>query len=54
MIQSFEMEFANHINGHLAIVDMQNLSGGAEINRIFHERFRYDLLKVIFQYYYYY
>lgn len=46
MVQSFEAEFSQNISGHVADVNTQILSGGAEINRVFHERFRYDLLKV--------
>ncbi|CAH8442908.1 unnamed protein product [Schistosoma turkestanicum] len=48
MVQSFEAEFSQNISGHVADVDTQTLSGGAEINRVFHERFRYDLLKIEF------
>lgn len=48
MVQSFESEFLQNIDGHVASVDIKTLSGGAEINRIFHERFRYDLLKIEF------
>ncbi|CAH8479627.1 unnamed protein product [Heterobilharzia americana] len=48
MVQSFEAEFSQNIDGHVAEVDTQTLSGGAEINRVFHERFRYDLLKIEF------
>ncbi|VDO95530.1 unnamed protein product [Schistosoma curassoni] len=48
MVQSFEAEFSQNISGHVADVNTQILSGGAEINRVFHERFRYDLLKIHF------
>ncbi|CAH8833103.1 unnamed protein product [Trichobilharzia szidati] len=48
MVQSFEAEFSQNIDGHVSEVDTQTLSGGAEINRVFHERFRYDLLKIEF------
>ncbi|CAH8482773.1 unnamed protein product [Schistosoma rodhaini] len=48
MVQSFEAEFSQNISGHVADVNTQILSGGAEINRVFHERFRYDLLKIEF------
>ncbi|VDO86648.1 unnamed protein product [Schistosoma margrebowiei] len=48
MVQSFEAEFSQNISGHAADVNTQILSGGAEINRVFHERFRYDLLKIEF------
>nr|QQY02476.1 dynamin-2 [Cryptocotyle lingua] len=48
MVRSFETEFTNIIDGNLGIVDTQSLSGGAEIGRIFHERFPYDMLKIQF------
>ncbi|KAK4472724.1 hypothetical protein MN116_003950 [Schistosoma mekongi] len=48
MVQSFEAEFSQNIDGHVGDVNTQTLSGGAEINRVFHERFRYDLLKIEF------
>ncbi|TGZ65424.1 hypothetical protein CRM22_005892 [Opisthorchis felineus] len=48
MVRSFETEFTNIIDGNLGNVDTQSLSGGAEIGRIFHERFPYDMLKIQF------
>ncbi|KAF5403761.1 Dynamin GTPase [Paragonimus heterotremus] len=48
MIRSFETEFVGIIDGYAADVDTQCLSGGAEIGRIFHERFPYEMLKIQF------
>ncbi|CAH8569069.1 unnamed protein product [Dicrocoelium dendriticum] len=48
MVRSFETEFIGIIEGHAMEVNTQALSGGAEIGRIFHERFPYDMLKIQF------
>ncbi|VDP80986.1 unnamed protein product [Echinostoma caproni] len=47
-IRSFEGAFTQIIDGYAAEVDTKALSGGAEISRIFHERFPYDMLKIQF------
>ncbi|VDN17995.1 unnamed protein product [Dibothriocephalus latus] len=45
-VQSFEIEFTQSIDGSGAEIDTKTLSGGALINRIFHERFPYALAAV--------
>lgn len=46
-MQAFNAYFEKLIEGTGASVDgTLELSGGAKINRIFHERFPYELLKV--------
>ncbi|KAL3315014.1 Dynamin- GTPase protein [Cichlidogyrus casuarinus] len=42
-VQSFETDFSQAIDGSGAEIDTKTLSGGALINRIFFERFPYDL-----------
>jgi len=46
MIQAFNNSFEQLIEGTGASIDTSELSGGAKINRIFHERFPYELVKV--------
>ena len=47
LIQQFNAAFEKLIEGTGAsIEDTIELSGGARINRIFHERFPYELVKV--------
>ena len=46
MIQGFNDTFEKLIEGTGASVDTAELSGGAKINKIFHERFPYELVKV--------
>ena len=46
MIQGFNDTFEKLIEGTGASVDINELSGGAKINKIFHERFPYELVKV--------
>ena len=46
MIQQFHSDFEKSIEGTGDQIDMMQLSGGARINRIFHERFPYELVKV--------
>ena len=46
MIQGFNDTFEKLIEGTGALVDAAELSGGAKINKIFHERFPYELVKV--------
>ena len=47
MIQGFNDTFEKLIEGTGASVDTAELSGGAKINKIFHERFPYELVKVL-------
>ena len=46
LVQRFGVEFDKQIEGSGQNVNLAELSGGAKINRIFHERFPYDLVKV--------
>lgn len=46
MVQQFTAQFDKLIEGSGAGIDTLELSGGAKINRIFHERFPYELVKV--------
>lgn len=46
MVQQFAVDFEKRIEGSGDQVDTYELSGGAKINRIFHERFPFDLVKV--------
>ncbi|XP_073243660.1 dynamin-1-like [Porites lutea] len=48
MIQQFNSDFEKAIEGSGDQIDTKELSGGAKINRIFHERFPYELVKVEF------
>lgn len=48
MIQQFNADFEKAIEGSGDTIDTKELSGGAKINRIFHERFPYELVKVEF------
>ena len=41
----FGQDLVSRIEG-TGIVDVKELSGGAKINRIFHERFPFELVKV--------
>ncbi|KAF7233509.1 hypothetical protein EG68_09866 [Paragonimus skrjabini miyazakii] len=45
-VQSFENDFHQAIDGGGAEIDTKTLSGGALINRIFHERFPYELAMI--------
>ena len=45
MIQSFGDEFERRIEGGTTVIDTAELSGGARINRVFHERFPFELVK---------
>lgn len=49
MVQQFGVDFEKCIEGSGDQVDTSNLSGGAKINRIFHERFPFELVKVTVQ-----
>ena len=46
LIQQFGTNFDRDIEGSGAHVNTEDLSGGAKINRVFHERFPFDLVKV--------
>ncbi|CAJ1053178.1 dynamin-2 isoform X3 [Xyrichtys novacula] len=47
-VQQFSVDFEKCIEGSGDQVDTSNLSGGAKINRIFHERFPFELVKMEF------
>lgn len=49
MVQQFGVDFEKRIEGSGDQVDTLELSGGARINRIFHERFPFELVKVVWQ-----
>ncbi|XP_035375643.1 SUN domain-containing ossification factor isoform X2 [Electrophorus electricus] len=46
MVQQFAVDFEKRIEGSGDQVDTVELSGGAKINRIFHERFPFELVKM--------
>uniref|UniRef100_A0A667XGC5 Interferon-induced GTP-binding protein Mx n=1 Tax=Myripristis murdjan TaxID=586833 RepID=A0A667XGC5_9TELE len=48
MVQQFGVDFEKCIEGSGDQVDTNELSGGAKINRIFHEHFPYELVKIVF------
>ncbi|XP_074655023.1 dynamin-1-like isoform X4 [Tubulanus polymorphus] len=48
MIQQFGVDFDEKIEGAGTEVNTAELSGGAKINRIFHERFPFELVKMEF------
>uniref|UniRef100_A0A8K9WTP3 Dynamin-2 n=1 Tax=Oncorhynchus mykiss TaxID=8022 RepID=A0A8K9WTP3_ONCMY len=48
MVQQFGVDFEKRIEGSGDQVDTAELSGGARINRIFHERFPFELVKMEF------
>uniref|UniRef100_UPI00358DF209 dynamin-1-like n=1 Tax=Myxine glutinosa TaxID=7769 RepID=UPI00358DF209 len=48
MVQQFAVDFEKRIEGSGDQVDTYELSGGARINRIFHERFPFELVKMEF------
>uniref|UniRef100_A0A673IFS7 Dynamin n=1 Tax=Sinocyclocheilus rhinocerous TaxID=307959 RepID=A0A673IFS7_9TELE len=48
MVQQFAVDFEKCIEGSGDQVDTVELSGGARINRIFHERFPFELVKMEF------
>ncbi|NXK46627.1 DYN2 protein, partial [Chauna torquata] len=48
MVQQFGVDFEKRIEGSGDQVDTLELSGGARINRIFHERFPFELVKMEF------
>ncbi|KPP68830.1 dynamin-3-like [Scleropages formosus] len=47
-VQQFSVDFEKRIEGSGDQVDTVELSGGAKINRIFHERFPFELVKMEF------
>uniref|UniRef100_A0A8C7IFS1 dynamin GTPase n=1 Tax=Oncorhynchus kisutch TaxID=8019 RepID=A0A8C7IFS1_ONCKI len=48
MVQQFSVDFEKRIEGSGDQIDTAELSGGAKINRIFHERFPFELVKMEF------
>ncbi|XP_030635629.1 dynamin-2 isoform X3 [Chanos chanos] len=48
MVQQFGVDFEKRIEGSGDRVDTDKLSGGAKINRIFHERFPFELVRMEF------
>jgi len=46
MINSFASDFHMSIEGSGTNIEMMQLSGGAKINRIFHEKFPFELVKI--------
>ncbi|XP_029775643.1 dynamin-1 isoform X4 [Suricata suricatta] len=48
MVQQFAVDFEKRIEGSGDQIDTYELSGGARINRIFHERFPFELVKMEF------
>uniref|UniRef100_A0A8C2Z4I5 Dynamin-2 n=1 Tax=Cyclopterus lumpus TaxID=8103 RepID=A0A8C2Z4I5_CYCLU len=48
MVQQFGVDFEKCIEGSGDQVDTNELSGGAKINRLFHERFPFELVKIVF------
>ncbi len=46
MITQFGSDFEKSIEGSGSEISTMELSGGAKINRIFHERFPFELVKV--------
>lgn len=53
MVQQFAVDFEKRIEGSGDQVDTLELSGGAKINRIFHERFPFEIVKVCTKYYFF-
>ncbi|XP_069121087.1 dynamin-1-like isoform X3 [Argopecten irradians] len=48
MCQQFNVDFEKSIEGSGSVINTRELSGGAKINRIFHERFPFELVKMEF------
>ena len=47
MIQQLQTDFERNIEGsRSAAINTSELSGGARINRLFHERFPFEIVKV--------
>ncbi|XP_075688140.1 dynamin-3 [Rhinoderma darwinii] len=49
LVQNFVLDFEKRIGGSGHQVDTLELSSGAKINRMFHERFPFELLKIEFE-----
>lgn len=47
MVTTFGQELEKSIEGAGTEISTRELSGGAKINRIFHERFPYELVQVM-------
>lgn len=47
MVTTFGQDLEKSIEGAGSEINTMELSGGAKINRIFHERFPFELVKVI-------
>lgn len=49
MIQQLQTDFERNIEGSSsASIDTHQLTGGAKINRLFHERFPFEIVKVLY------
>lgn len=46
LVQSYGVDFEHRIEGGGSEMSKTELTGGAKINRIFHERFPFELVKV--------
>ena len=46
MVQQFGADFEKRIEGAGDEINTMELSGGAKINRIFHERFPFEVVKM--------
>ena len=46
MVQQYNVDFDKEIEGSGSSIETNELSGGAKINRVFHERFPFELVKV--------
>jgi len=46
MVTTFSQELEKSIEGSGSEIDTRELSSGAKINRIFHERFPFELVRV--------
>ena len=46
MVQHFGVDFEKRIEGSGDEINVLELSGGARINRIFHERFPYEVVRM--------
>ena len=46
LVQTFGVDFEHRIEGGGSEMSKTELTGGAKINRIFHERFPFELVKV--------
>ena len=46
MVQHFGVDFEKRIEGSGDEINVMELSGGARINRIFHERFPFEVVRM--------